>query len=187
MHLIPLSSCCNHGIFSSQCSWKQRSCLSSYFLLSALVATFSCFRFTPGLAFGEKDIGHPTITEYLSLTGQGKLRNRKIISERKQTFYRNSLQVRRTNKESIFFGQSDNFQELCSDQHRWVKTMMFILLHFMHTIVEVNLQVNIIIPKSKKQIWTEASWTISTCWIGLPLDFNYFHPIWVICSLFKAQ
>jgi hypothetical protein len=32
--------------------------LSSYFLLSALVATFSCFRFTPGLAFGEKDIGH---------------------------------------------------------------------------------------------------------------------------------
>jgi hypothetical protein len=49
---------------------------------------------------------------------QGKLRNRKIISERKQTFYRNSLQVRRTNKESIFVGQSDNFQELCSDQHR---------------------------------------------------------------------
>jgi hypothetical protein len=54
--------------------------------LSALVATFSCFRFTPGLAFGEKDIGHPTITEYLSLTGQGKLWNRKIISERKQIF-----------------------------------------------------------------------------------------------------
>jgi hypothetical protein len=24
--------------------------------LSALVATFSCFRFTPGLVFGEKDI-----------------------------------------------------------------------------------------------------------------------------------
>jgi hypothetical protein len=50
------------------------------------VATFSCFRFTPGLAFGEKDIGHLAITEYLSLTGQGKLRNRKIISERKQIF-----------------------------------------------------------------------------------------------------
>jgi hypothetical protein len=43
-------------------------------------------RFTPGLAFGEKDIGHLAITEYLSLTGQGKLRNRKIISERKQIF-----------------------------------------------------------------------------------------------------
>jgi hypothetical protein len=50
------------------------------------VATFSCFRFTPGLAFGEKDIGHPTITEYLSLSGQGKLWNRKIILERKQFF-----------------------------------------------------------------------------------------------------
>jgi hypothetical protein len=69
-----------------------------------LVETFSCFRFTPGLAFGEKDIGYPAITEYLSLTGQGKLRNRKIISERKQTFYGNSLPVRRTNKESIFVG-----------------------------------------------------------------------------------
>jgi hypothetical protein len=68
------------------------------------VATFSCFRFTPGLAFGEKDIGHPGITEYLSLTGQGKLRNRKIISERKQTFYGNSLPVQRTDKESIFVG-----------------------------------------------------------------------------------
>ena len=65
-------------------------------------ATFSCFRFTPGLAFGEKDIGHPAITEYLPLTGKGKLRNRKIISERKQTFYGNSLSVRRTDKESIF-------------------------------------------------------------------------------------
>ena len=78
--------------------------------------SFSCFRFTPGLAFGEKDIGHPAITEYLSLTGQGKLRNRKIISERKQTFYGNSLPVRRTDKESIFVGQSDKtdaFQELC--------------------------------------------------------------------------
>ena len=104
MHLVPLSSCCNHGIFSSQCSWKQRSRLSSYFLLSALVATFSCFHFTPGLVFGEKDIGHPAITEYLSLTGQGKLQNRKIISERKQTFYGNSLPVRRTDKESIFVG-----------------------------------------------------------------------------------
>jgi hypothetical protein len=59
-----------------------------------MVATFSCFRFTPGLAFGEKDIGHLAITEYLSLTGQGKLRNRKIILERKQTFYRNSIPVR---------------------------------------------------------------------------------------------
>jgi hypothetical protein len=52
----------------------------------------------------------------LSLTGQGKLRNRKIISERKQTFYGNSLPVRRTDKESIFVGQSDKtdaFQELC--------------------------------------------------------------------------
>ena len=37
---------------------------------------------SPGLAFGEKDIGHPAITEYLSLTGQGKLQNRKIISEK---------------------------------------------------------------------------------------------------------
>jgi hypothetical protein len=57
-----------------------------------------CFQehFTPGLVFGEKDIGHPAITEYLSLTGQGKLQNRKIISERKQTFYGNSLPVRRT-------------------------------------------------------------------------------------------
>jgi hypothetical protein len=87
------------------------------------VATFSCFRFTPGLAFGEKDIGHPAITEYLSLTGQGKLRNRKIISERKQTFYGNSLPVRRTDKEYIFVCQSDKtdtFQELClykSDQN----------------------------------------------------------------------
>jgi hypothetical protein len=27
-------------------------------LAAALVATFSCFRFTPGLAFGEKDNGH---------------------------------------------------------------------------------------------------------------------------------
>jgi hypothetical protein len=54
--------------------------------LSALVVTFSCFHFTPGLAFGEKDIGHPAITEYLSLTRQGKLQNRKIISERKQIF-----------------------------------------------------------------------------------------------------
>jgi hypothetical protein len=62
------------------------------------------FRFTPGLAFGEKDIGHPAITEYLSLTRQDKLRNRKIISERKQTFYGNSLPVRRTDKESIFVG-----------------------------------------------------------------------------------
>jgi hypothetical protein len=59
---------------------------------------------TPGLAFGEKDIGHPAISEYLSLTGQGKLWNRKIISERKQTFYGNSLPVRRTDKESIFIG-----------------------------------------------------------------------------------
>ena len=82
--------------------WKQRSRLSSYFLLSQ--ATFSCFHFTPGLAFGEKDISHPAITEYLSLTGQGKLRNRKIISERKQTFYGNSLPVRRTDRESIFVG-----------------------------------------------------------------------------------
>ena len=106
MHLIPLSSCCNHGIFSSQCSWKQQSRLSSYFLLPALVATFSCFRFTPGLAFGEKDIGHPAITEYLSLTGQGKLRNRKIILERKQTSYGNSLPVQRTDKESIFVGSN---------------------------------------------------------------------------------
>jgi hypothetical protein len=56
------------------------------FNLSALVATFSCSRLTPGLAFGEKVIGHPAITEYLSLTGQGKLCNRKIISERKQIF-----------------------------------------------------------------------------------------------------
>ena len=64
--------------------------LPSYFLLFALVATFSCFRFTPGLALVEKDIGHPAITEYLSLTGQAKLQNRKIISERKQIFYRNS-------------------------------------------------------------------------------------------------
>ena len=62
--------------------------------------------FTPGLAFGEKDIGHPTITEYLSFTVQGKWRNRKIISERKQTFYGNSLPVRRTDKESIFVGLS---------------------------------------------------------------------------------
>jgi len=80
------------------------------------VATFSCFRFTPGLAFGEKDIGHLAITEYLSLTGQGKLWNRKIISERKQTFYGNSLPVQRTDKDSIFVGQSDKtdtFQELC--------------------------------------------------------------------------
>jgi hypothetical protein len=46
------------------------------------ILIFSCFRFTPGLAFGEKDIGHPAITEYLSLTGQGKLRNKIIISER---------------------------------------------------------------------------------------------------------
>jgi hypothetical protein len=46
--------------------------------LSPLVATFSCFRFTPGLAFGEKDIGHPAITEYLSLTGQGKLQFDKL-------------------------------------------------------------------------------------------------------------
>ena len=46
------------------------------------MATFSCFRFTPGLTFGEKDIDHPAITEYLSLTGQGKLQNRKIISEK---------------------------------------------------------------------------------------------------------
>ena len=67
------------------------------------MATFSCFRFTPGLAFGEKDIGHLAITEYLSLTGQGNLRNRKIISERKQTFYANSLPVQWTDKESIFF------------------------------------------------------------------------------------
>ena len=104
MHLILLSSCWNHGIFSSQCSWKQWSRLSSYFVLSALVATFSCFCFTPGLAFGEKDIGHPAITEYLSLTVQGKLQNRKIISERKQTFYRNPLLLRRTDKESIFVG-----------------------------------------------------------------------------------
>jgi hypothetical protein len=59
--------------------------------LSTLVATFSCFHFTPGLAFGEKDIGHPAITEYLSLTRQGKLRNRKIILERKQTFYGNQF------------------------------------------------------------------------------------------------
>jgi hypothetical protein len=83
--------------------------------LSALVATFSCFRFTPRLAFGEKDIGHQAITEYLSLTGQGKLQNRKIISERKQTFYGNSSPVRQTDKESIFVGQSDKtdtFQEL---------------------------------------------------------------------------
>jgi hypothetical protein len=57
---------------------------------------------TPGLAFGEKDIGHPVITEYFPLTGQGKLRNRKIISERKQTFYGNSLPVWQTDKESIF-------------------------------------------------------------------------------------
>jgi len=96
--------CCNHGIFSSQCSCKQKSRLFSYFLLSALVVTFSCFRFTPGLAFGGKDIGHPAITEYLSLTGQGKLRNRKLISERKRTFYGNSLPVRRTDKESILVG-----------------------------------------------------------------------------------
>ena len=67
-------------------------------------ATFSCFRFTPGLAFGEKDIGHPAITEYLSLTGQGKLQNRKIISERKQPFNGNSLPVQRTDNESIFVG-----------------------------------------------------------------------------------
>jgi hypothetical protein len=53
--------------------WLTKIC-QVYFLLSALVATFSCFRFTPGLAFGEKDIGHLAITEYLSLTGQGKLR-----------------------------------------------------------------------------------------------------------------
>jgi hypothetical protein len=64
------------------------------------------FRFTPGLAFGEKDIGHPAITVYLSLTGQGKLWNRKIISERKQTFYGNSLPVQRTDKESIFVGSN---------------------------------------------------------------------------------
>jgi hypothetical protein len=51
------------------------------------------------VTFGEKDIGHPVITEYLSLTGQGKLQNRKIISERKQTFYVNFLPVRRTDKE----------------------------------------------------------------------------------------
>jgi hypothetical protein len=70
------------------------------------VATFSCFRFTPGLAFGEKDIGHPAITEYLSLTGQGKLRNRKIILERKQTSYGNSLPAQRTDKESIFVGSN---------------------------------------------------------------------------------
>ena len=111
----PSRRVCNHGIFSSQCSWKQRSRLSSYFLLSALVATFSCFRFTPGLAFGEKDIVHPAITEYLSLTGQGKLQNRKIISERKQTVYGNSLPVLRTDKESIFVSQSnktDTFHEL---------------------------------------------------------------------------
>jgi hypothetical protein len=43
-------------------------------------------------------------TGYLSLTGEGKLRNRKIISERKQTFYGNSLLVRWTDKESIFVG-----------------------------------------------------------------------------------
>jgi hypothetical protein len=36
------------------------------------------FCFTPGLAFGEKNIGHQVIIEYLSLTGQGKLRNRKM-------------------------------------------------------------------------------------------------------------
>jgi hypothetical protein len=81
------------------------------------VATFSCFRFTPGLAFGEKDIGHPTITEYLSLSGQGKLWNRKIILERKQSFYGNSFPVRQTDKESIFVIQSDKtdtFQELCT-------------------------------------------------------------------------
>jgi hypothetical protein len=79
------------------------------------MATFSCFRFTPGLAFGEKDIGHPAITEYLSLTGQGKLRNRKIISERKQTFYGNSLPVRRTNKKYFCrsIRQTDTFQEFC--------------------------------------------------------------------------
>jgi hypothetical protein len=70
---------------------QQRSRLSSYFLLYK--ATFSCFHFTPDLAFGEKDISHPAITEYLFLTGQGKLRNRKIISERKQTFYGNSLLI----------------------------------------------------------------------------------------------
>jgi hypothetical protein len=40
------------------------------------------------------------------LTGQGKLRNRKIISERKQTFYGNYLPVRRTDRESIFVGIS---------------------------------------------------------------------------------
>ena len=106
VHLIHLSSCCNHGICSSQCSWKQQSRLSSYFLFFFLVATFSCFRFTPGLALGEKDIGHPAITEYLSLTGKGKLRNRKIISERKQFFYGISLPVQRTDKESIFVGLS---------------------------------------------------------------------------------
>jgi hypothetical protein len=38
------------------------------------------------------------------LTGQGKFQNRKIISERKQSFYRNSLPVRQTDKESIFVG-----------------------------------------------------------------------------------
>jgi hypothetical protein len=67
------------------------------------------------LAFGEKDIGHPAITEYLSFTVQGKWRNRKIISEKKQTFYGKYLPVRRTDKESIFVGQSDKtdtFQEL---------------------------------------------------------------------------
>jgi hypothetical protein len=35
--------------FSSQCYWKQRSRLSSYFLLSALVATFSCGSSTKNL------------------------------------------------------------------------------------------------------------------------------------------
>ena len=75
------------------------------------------------LAFGEKDIGRPAITEYLSLIGQGKLRNRKIISERLQTFYGNCLPVWRADKESIFVGldiflsvnptKTDTFQELC--------------------------------------------------------------------------
>jgi hypothetical protein len=46
----------------------------------------------------EEGIKISAITEYLSLTGQAKLQNRKIISERKQTFYRNSSPVRRIDK-----------------------------------------------------------------------------------------
>ena len=54
--------------------------------------------------------------------------------------------------------------------------------------VITKLQVKIVFPNLKKYrgpSFVVAPWTIFCCWIGL--DSNYFHPIWVLYSPFKAQ